>query len=270
MKRLSNTLLLLPCLAFTAVRAADLQGSSAPDATAITGEPAESPFDAQQLPGVTGTIEQFTLTPRGEIDGLILTDGTEVQTPPHLSTAVAFSIRPGDTVLVRGLRAASLPLMQAVSITDQNSHRTIVDTAFSNRPRGPGRPLPPVTSGWIEEQGAIRMDLHGRRGELNGALLRSGTVLRLPPQAAADLTELLQPGKTVVAQGEVTSNAVGKVIAVRSIGASHAAQVPVEEGPPPPPRGPLGRPGAVLPRPPPPPAAPPPPPAPPPAADPQG
>jgi hypothetical protein len=46
-------------------------------------------YDPQQLPAQCGQVQQFTLTPRGDIDGLILSDGTEVKTPPHLSTESA-------------------------------------------------------------------------------------------------------------------------------------------------------------------------------------
>src|SRR5260370_12164577 len=97
-------------------------------------------YDPQQLPTQRGQVQQFTLTPRGDIDGLILTDGTEVKTPPHLSTEMAYSVKPGDTVTIHGLHAAALPLVQAVSITDEATGRTVVD----NHPPGPGRrPGPP-------------------------------------------------------------------------------------------------------------------------------
>lgn len=39
-------------------------------------------YDSAQLPSFTGRVQQFTLTPRGEIDGVILSDGTEVKTAP--------------------------------------------------------------------------------------------------------------------------------------------------------------------------------------------
>jgi len=68
-------------------------------------------YDPQQLPIQRGQVQQFTLTPRGDIDGLILTDGTEVETPPHLSTQIAYAIRPGDMVTIQGLHAAALPLV---------------------------------------------------------------------------------------------------------------------------------------------------------------
>jgi hypothetical protein len=90
-------------------------------------------YDPQQLPAQRGVVQQFTLTPRGDIDGLILTDGTEVKTPPHLSTQIAYSIKPGDAVTIHGLHAAALPLIQAVSIADDATARTVID----NRPPGP-------------------------------------------------------------------------------------------------------------------------------------
>ncbi len=41
-------------------------------------------WDPAQLPATKGTVKQYTLTPRGDVDGLILNDGTEVKLPPHL------------------------------------------------------------------------------------------------------------------------------------------------------------------------------------------
>src|SRR5438876_2851947 len=168
-------------------------------------------YDPRQLPAQRGQVQQFTLTPRGDIDGLILTDGTEVKTPPHLSTEIAYSVKPGDAVTIHGLRAAALALVQAVSITDEQTGRTVVD----NGPPGPGRPgAPPAPAPWpnapaagpaapipglTEVQGRVRMSLHGPQGDVNGALLDDGTVLRLPPPEAYRFAALLQPGEALVA-----------------------------------------------------------------------
>ena len=59
---------------------------------------------AQQTPAppagdateVKGKVAQYSLTPRGAVDGLILADGTEAYLPPHLSTQIVFAVRPGD------------------------------------------------------------------------------------------------------------------------------------------------------------------------------
>ena len=58
-------------------------------ATALTGGAAlygQAPaplWDATQLPETKGAVKQYTLTPRGDVDGLILTDGIEIKLPPH-------------------------------------------------------------------------------------------------------------------------------------------------------------------------------------------
>jgi hypothetical protein len=182
-------------------------------------------YDPKQLPTYSGRVQQFTLTPRGDIDGLILSDGTEVKTPPHLSTAIAYSIKPGDTVSVHGLRAAALPLVQAVSVTNQANGRTIVDSGPPAPRPGPlplpsgRRPTAPL-AGLTEASGRIRMVLHGPQGDINGALLEDGTVLHLPPPAALSFSTLLQPGRLVVTEGVEFSNALGKVLEVRQLGTS--------------------------------------------------
>ena len=100
-------------------------------------------YDPQQLPAQRGQVQQFTLTPRGDIDGLMLTDGTEVKTPPHLSTQIAYAIKPGDIVTIHGLHAAALPLVQPVSITDDATGRTVIDNGPPGPGRGPAAPPPP-------------------------------------------------------------------------------------------------------------------------------
>jgi len=193
------------------------------DASAVAQSPppAHTPlYDPQQLPMRQGQVQQFTLTPRGDIDGLILTDGTEVKTPPHLSTAMAYTIKPGDAVTIHGLHAAALPLMQAVSIIDDATGRTVVDTGPPRPGGGPGGGPAAAIPGLTEIEGRVRMPLHGPRGDVNGALLEDGTVLRLPPPEVDRFVALLQPGRDLVAEGILLANPLGKVLEVRQIGAS--------------------------------------------------
>src|SRR5215831_16225424 len=85
-------------------------------------------WDPAQLPETRGTVKQYTLTPRGDVDGLILQDGTEVKLPPHLTAQVVFSIRPGDNVSIRGLKARALPLVDAASVTNVATGATVTDS----------------------------------------------------------------------------------------------------------------------------------------------
>ncbi len=167
-------------------------------------------WDPAQLPETKGTVKQYTLTPRGDVDGLILNDGTEVKLAPHLTGQVVFAIRPGDAVTIRGLKARALPLVDAAAVTNDASGATVID----NGPPGPGRSIPQTLSG------RIAAALHGKRGEVNGALLDNGSVLRLPPPEAERLQALLQPGQPVTVRGFGLSTPLGTVIDVTAIGSS--------------------------------------------------
>jgi hypothetical protein len=202
------------------------------------GAPATPLYDPGQFPEQRGVVQQFTLTPRGDIDGLILSDGLEVKTPPHLSTQIAYVLRLGDAVTIHGLRAAALPLVKAVSITDERTGQTVVDDG----PPGPGpgpdrRPPPPDAragapdAALSEVRGRVRMALHGPKGEVNGALMEDGTILRLPPPEAARFADLLQPGRSLVAEGLENKTAVGTVLDAREIGAAADPMMNVEGAP---------------------------------------
>ena len=123
-------------------------------------------------------------------------------------------------VTIQGLHAAALPLVRAVSITDDATGRTVVD----NGPLGLGRapPPPPVAAspgqaagasgplaGLTEAQGRVRMALHGPQGDVNGALLDDGVILRLPPPEANRFATLLQPGADDCRGGKRAGHADG-------------------------------------------------------------
>jgi hypothetical protein len=179
---------------------------------AIYAQTAGPLWDPAQLPATRGTVTQYTLTPRGDVDGLILNDGTEVKLPPHLTGQIVFAIRPGDAVTIRGLKAFALPLVDAASVTNDTTGATVID---NGPPGGPDR--------WAAQQtinGRIAAALHGKRGEVNGALLDSGITLRLPPLEAERVQTWLQPGQTVAVRGVSLVTPLGTVIDVRAIGAS--------------------------------------------------
>src|SRR5258708_812817 len=79
--------------------------------TAVFGQPGGPMWDSSQLPETKGTVKQYTLTPRGDVDGLIVNDGTEIKLPPHLTAQIVYAVKPGDAVSVHGLKARALPRM---------------------------------------------------------------------------------------------------------------------------------------------------------------
>jgi hypothetical protein len=186
-------------------------------------------WDTAQLPESRGTVKQYTLAPRGEVDGLILNDGTEVHIPKHLSAQLVFTVRPGDDVSIRGLRARGLSMIDASSVTNMNTGKTVVDNGREFR--GPDQTV----------SGRISVVLHGRRGEVNGALLEDGTVLRMPPPEAERFASSLQTGQPVSVRGDILSTALGRVIDVQAIGSSPEQMT--ELAGPRPPKGPKGEKG---------------------------
>ena len=213
-------------------------------------------FDPAQMPAVHGTVARYDLTPRGDVDGLILQDGTEAHFPPHLGLQVAAAVRPGDAVTLHGLMARAIPLMQAMSVTADASGKTVVDNGPGGH-GGPGHHMPPPPRGGseLEAQGVVKMALHGPRGELNGAMLEDGTLIHLPPPEATRLTAQLQPGQMVAVRGEGVDNSLGRSIGVHAFGPSADKLSPIAP-PPHGPRGPggPGRPGGPDAPPPPPPS----------------
>jgi hypothetical protein len=184
-------------------------------------------FDPRQLPAMQGKVAEYSLTPRGDVDGLILTDGTEVHLPPHLGTQLVFAVKPGDQVTIHGLRARAIPMVQAMSVSNDATGNTVTDNS-SGGPRGPRGAEQALTA-----QGRIKAQLHGPQGDLNGVLLEDGTIVRLPPPEAQRLASELTPGAPLYAEGDGFTGPLGRIIAAQSLGSS-PTQITRIAAPPPP------------------------------------
>jgi len=167
-------------------------------------------YDPAQLPTIKGKVAQYTLTPRADVDGFILDDGTEVHVSPRLSTQLVFAVRPGDAVTIHGLRAKAVPMVAAMSVTNDATNATVVSSGERHE-HGPA-------ASPVDATGVVKAQLHGPQGELNGVLLGDGTMVRLPPPEAAKLGDKLAVGKTVYVRGEGVSNPLGKLVMARAIG----------------------------------------------------
>jgi hypothetical protein len=164
-------------------------------------------YDPAQLPESKGKVAQYSLTPRGDVDGLILADGTEVNVPPGLSTQLVFAVKPGDAVTIHGLKAKALPLVMAASITNDATGATVTG---GHGPRG--------ATTEIEVEGRVKAQLHSPRGDVDGVLLADGTIIRLPPPEAQRLAANLTPGAAVFARGLGYAGPLGKVVGAQALG----------------------------------------------------
>jgi hypothetical protein len=173
-------------------------------------------IDPESLPELTGTVERFVLNPRGEVDGFAMKDRANnlnlVHTPPHMGDELTREVKAGANVAVRGMRPRGAHVVAAVAITLESS-RQIVD-------RGPvhDRKHPKPDHRKMEAKGTVRLSLFGPKGELRGALLNDGDILRIGPKEAKAVAQLLAPSAMVAACGDGIETKHGRVIEVEAIG----------------------------------------------------
>ena len=174
---------------------------------------------AQQAPSVTGTVQQYLLTPHGEVDGVLLKDGTVVRFPPHLGTALAGIAKPGDEVAVVGFLGPTTPhgrAIKALTITNEKTGQSLVD----HPPSTP--PLPPNMRGLAHKpltvRGAVAHLLVNDKGDVDGLILVGGEQVKFPPPNGPVVAKMLEEGKkTVEASGNGTTNAFGSVVDAMSL-----------------------------------------------------
>lgn len=179
-------------------------------------------IDPNHLPEKIGHLDRFLINSHGEVDGMILTDGTEVHVPPHLSDAMCASVHPGDAVKVRGVRPRAADMIAAVAIECADGTQ-IVDNGppdhHKKQKKGPEHSADAKRQP-MQTDGIVQRVIHGPKGEPRGALLQDGCTVRWPAHEAAAITGLLVPGTSLACRGEGLVTGFGTVIAVREIGTS--------------------------------------------------
>jgi hypothetical protein len=181
-------------------------------------------IDPDYLPEITGTLDQFLVNKHGEADGFLLTDGGEVHVPPHLSPRLLRDVRPGSQVRVRGVRPRGVDMVAAVAvdtangrILDEGPDACEDDDAFEQAKRSR-----------ISLQGIVKQAIHGPRGEIRGAVLEDGRIIRLPTHEAKRFSNLLTKGAKISVNGDGATTSFGTVVEAHEIGASADTLKPVE------------------------------------------
>jgi hypothetical protein len=207
MHRLRTALLAATLLAGLATASDHL---SAAESSAAPAKPAVL-FDPQQLPAFHGKVAQYTLTPRGGVDGFILDDGSQVQISPHLAPQIVFIAKPGDNVTIHGVKASSGSLILALSVANDAGGPTLVAEQPHHRDHK-----------GVVAQGRIKLQLRNRRDEVDGVLLEDGTEIRLWPREAERIAPQLAPGQTIYARGFGRTTLLGHIVLARAIGPTEA------------------------------------------------
>jgi hypothetical protein len=156
-------------------------------------------IDPDSLPSLSGQVATFIPNPHGELDGLLLRDGTQIHFAPHLSASVARRIKLGSQVTVRAFRPRGAPVWQALALEDASGRR-IEDRGPGEVDRQAREHAHAQARGKrraVELAGTVSHVLYNGKGQAHGMLLDDGTIVRFDPRAADDLQEFLHPGTSI-------------------------------------------------------------------------
>jgi hypothetical protein len=172
-------------------------------------------LDPDYLPETSGTLKQFLLNPHGEIDGMILKDGTEVHFPPHMSKKIEKAVATGDKIKVRGVKPRDADVIAGVALETAKGKRIVDDGPDDHE-----HPTAKHLNGGkpCDMTGTVQQALHGPKGETRGVLLESCEIIRFPKHEAKQLASLLKPGMNLSARGRATITKFGNVLEAHEIG----------------------------------------------------
>lgn len=206
--------------------------------------PREKPApDAFRQPTVSGTIKQYLMNPDGEVDGLLLNDGTQINFPSHMADELVGAVKPDDRVNIQGDRERD-SVVKADVISNSRTGRSVAEHA----PSWKDRPMPPhlkrLSMNAMQASGAIVALLYAPRGEVRGVILANGMQIHVRPDVGDSLARVLTVGETVRAEGYGTDNQYGRSLEATAIGLGGGRLIPLDRparnlgGPdePPPPR----------------------------------
>ena len=178
-------------------------------------------------PVAEGVIEQYILDPRGEVEGLLLADGSYMYVTSRAEEELLSVLTPGDRVRVYGRRTQDQGLIQADVIKNLTKGTSVVVPLRLDLPMRDQERRLSVTE--MYAKGTIRVLLyHALRGIVQGMVLSDGTQIRLPPDTSVELRRSLHVGDSVMIRGNGTANKFGRAIEAGAIGRGMGPLVPLD------------------------------------------
>lgn len=173
-----------------------------------------------------GEVARVLINPHGDVDGLLLKDGTLIRVRP---TAPNVQLTVGSKVRAQGDGTASF--IQADRLT-LAATGTVLDLSMSPL----GRPAPGALK-MLEASSSVLQVVNNPDGEPDTLVLQDGSVVKLPPRLRDEAGESLKVGTKVAVRGE--GGTYGTVKAFRAsrvqIASGQIFSEPDRPSPPPPP-----------------------------------
>jgi hypothetical protein len=207
--------------------------------------PPAPPAEASATTTVQGIVRRVSYGPAGDINGVVLDQGTEVHVPPDQANQLNSLAPIGARIQASGWIHTG-PLgdthVDATTITNLNN-RNALSFQSPAPPPGPGAPPPsppdanaayapspvppaptpppvapvpgplastPATDPTIN--GVVRSFNYGPAGEVNGLILDQGSVVYFPPEQSSQVTQLVQAGSRIRVRGWVRQGPAGNAL----------------------------------------------------------
>jgi hypothetical protein len=192
----------------------------------LAGGGDSSPPSFRKRPVAEGVVARYLLDPRGEVEGLLLKDGSQMHITSRASDKLLQAIKPGQHVRVHGHRLDGAPLVQADVILN-TSTGTIFTVPFRL-----DFPIPDqeqrLSMTEMKAEGTIEVLLFHVKGIVQGMLLSDGTQVRLPPDINDELRGSFRIGEHIMAEGNGTSNEHGRCLEALMMSADGGRMVPLD------------------------------------------
>ncbi len=200
--------------------------SAAPAATGnrVSSEPLPEGGVTGTTPVGEGTVRLYIIDPRGEIEGLLLTDGTQLYVTSRAADQLRRAIKPGDRISIYGLREGHETRIRPDVIRNLSTGTTFIVPLRLDLPLQEQAHLS-VTE--MQATGQIQVLLiHPSKDLVQGFILSDGTQIRLPLDIGDGLRSSFRPGDTLTVRGNGTENEYGRSIEATAMG-RHPSQLTV-------------------------------------------
>jgi hypothetical protein len=177
---------------------------------------------------VNGTVKEFTTAPKGEVDGLILNDGTWVHWPPHMESRFSGMAVKGDRIRVKGYMETGKKGETKLETSILTNLRTQKSAENPDRPPRADSAVEGTvgSSGAITKTGTVREFTTAPKGEVDGLMLADGIWVHWPPHLESRFTgiakgdrikvtgfmETGKKGETKLEVSSLTNERTGKTI----------------------------------------------------------
>jgi hypothetical protein len=170
-----------------------------------------------QPPVAEAVVKSYVMDPRGEIEGLLLTDGSYLYITSRAADQLRQAIVPGDHIRIYGLREGEEKLIRPDIIRNLSKGSTFIVPLRLDLPIPEQERHLSVTE--MQVTGEIQvLLLHPSKRIVQGLILSDGSQIRLPPDISDGLRRSFRVGDTVTVRGNGTKNEFGRSIEAVAMG----------------------------------------------------